>query len=98
MHVLETTYLVLRVEAGVDDAVHVQVQVVVDAIGAAALGLFVPRRRRPRRAGASFVVFLGGDDDVGVLAREPLIEGGTPMACGGAQATSGQLQAAASSA
>ena len=68
--VLQTTYLVLRVEAGVDDAVHVQVQVVVDAIGAA--GLFVPRRWRLRRAGAIFVVLLGGDDDVGVLAHEHL--------------------------
>jgi hypothetical protein len=34
-------YLVLRVEAGVDDGVHVQVQVVVDAIRAG--GWFVPR-------------------------------------------------------
>ena len=54
MHVLETTYLVLRVEAGVDDAVHVQVQVVVDAIGAAGLGLFVPRPKWVLNAGSKY--------------------------------------------
>lgn len=66
-----TTYLVLRVEAGVDDAVHVEVQVVVDAIGRP--GGFPSRRRR-----RLVDVVLGGDDDVGVLAHEPLVEGRHP--------------------
>ena len=65
------TYLVLRVEAGVDDAVHVEVEVVVDAIGSAA---GIPRRRRPPGA----VVLLRGKNDAGVLAHEPPVEGRHP--------------------
>lgn len=52
--------LVLRVEAGVDDAVHVQVEVVeVNGGGATSRTVF----------------FLdGGGDDVGVLLHEPPVE------------------------
>lgn len=81
-----TTYLVLRVEAGVDDAVHVEVQVVVDAIGRP--GGFPSRRRR-----RLVDVVLGGDDDVGVLAHEPLVEGRHPHGVRRRAPAGGNLQA-----
>jgi len=78
------------VEAGVDDAVHVQVQVVVDANAIGPCGGF---RQRRRCAGATFV-FLGGDDDIWVLTHEPFVHGWHPHGMQGGKATSQQLQPA----
>lgn len=77
-----TTHPVLRVEARVDDPVHVEVEVVeLDAVGVRARRVDGRDPRRARaRVGPEHArrVLDAVDDDLGVALAEPAVEGGDP--------------------